>query len=48
MAMKSVLATVLRRYVLIKDEKVNLADIQIKPEITLKCVEPLKIKIRRR
>ncbi|XP_043277718.1 uncharacterized protein [Venturia canescens] len=49
MAMKVMLATVLRRYVLIKDEKiVNIKDIKFKSEVSLKPVVPLELRIVRR
>lgn len=48
MAMKTLLATVLRRYVLKKDNIVPIGDIRLKAELMLKPVDPIKIRIEKR
>lgn len=48
MAMKVLLATVIRKYVLKKDKVLPIQDIKLKADIMLKPVEPIKIRIERR
>lgn len=48
MAMKVLIATVLRRYVLIKDEILTIEDIKLKAEIVLKPMTPIKLRIDKR
>lgn len=48
MAMKTLIATVLRHYVLKKDRIVRIEDIKLKADVMLKPVEPICIKIERR
>ncbi|XP_015126718.1 cytochrome P450 4C1 [Diachasma alloeum] len=48
MAMKTLLATVLRHYVLKKDQFVRIEDIKLKADVMLKPVEPISVKIERR
>ncbi|XP_043285788.1 uncharacterized protein [Venturia canescens] len=48
MAVKVLVATVLRRYAMSKDETVAIEDIKLKAEIVLKPVTPMKLKIVRR
>ena len=45
MAMKVLLATVLRRYVLKRDTIMAIEDIKLKADIMLKPVDPIKIRI---
>ncbi|XP_051155999.1 cytochrome P450 4C1-like [Leptopilina boulardi] len=48
MAMKIVLATILRRFVLTCDEIVPLHEVKLKHEIFMKQCEPIKIRIQKR
>lgn len=48
MAMKVLLATVLRKYVIKKDKIVPIQDIKLKADAMLKPVETIKIRIEKR
>ncbi|XP_011315522.1 cytochrome P450 4C1 [Fopius arisanus] len=48
MAMKTLIATVLRHYVIKKDRIVEIEDIKLKADVMLKPVEPISVKIERR
>lgn len=48
MSMKTLLATVLRKYVLKKDKIVLIKDIKLKNDIMLKPVDPIRIRIEER
>lgn len=48
MAMKTLLATVLRRYVLKKDNIAAIVDIKLKADLMLKPVDPIKLRIEKR
>ena len=48
MAMKALLATVIRKYVVKKDKVLLIEDIKIKADVMLKPVDPIKIRIERR
>lgn len=48
MAMKALLSTVVRRYVIKKDAAVLIKDLKYKMDIVLKPVDPIKIRIERR
>lgn len=48
MAMKVILATVLRRYVLKKDKVIDIHDIELKADVMLKPVKTLTISILER
>lgn len=48
MAMKTLLATVLRRYILKKDDILPIGDIRLKADLMLKPVNPIKLRIEKR
>ncbi|CAB0045304.1 unnamed protein product [Trichogramma brassicae] len=48
MAMKVLLATIVRKYVLIKDQVILLEDIRLKIDLMLKPVEPINLRIEKR
>ncbi|OXU24905.1 hypothetical protein TSAR_006903 [Trichomalopsis sarcophagae] len=48
MAMKALLATVIRKYVIKKDNALPVQDIKLKADVMLKPVEPITIRIERR
>ncbi|KAK0084156.1 hypothetical protein PV326_006394 [Microctonus aethiopoides] len=48
MSMKVLLATVLRKYILQKDSKIQIQDMRLKADMLLKPVNPIKVKIIRR
>ena len=48
MAMKTLLASVVRRYILIKDKKKSIADIRLKIDLMLKPAKPVTLRIERR
>ncbi|KAL7296360.1 hypothetical protein TKK_0010374 [Trichogramma kaykai] len=48
MAMKVLLATIVRKYILIKDQVILLEDIRLKIDLMLKPVEPITLRIEKR
>ncbi|XP_046746930.1 cytochrome P450 4C1-like [Diprion similis] len=48
MSMKTIVATVLRKYVLIKDKVIPIKDIRLAFDILLRSVDPVTLRIRRR
>lgn len=48
MAMKVLLATVIRKYVLKKDKVLPIQDIKLKADVMLKPVDPITLRIERR
>ncbi|KAK0181268.1 hypothetical protein PV327_003562 [Microctonus hyperodae] len=48
MSMKVLLASVLRKYILYKDSKIQIKDMKLKADMLLKPVNPIKVKIMRR
>lgn len=48
MAMKALLGTILRKYVLKKDNIVPVKDIRLKADVVLKPVIPISVRIERR
>lgn len=48
MAMKALLATVIRKYVIKKDNALSIQDIKLKADLMLKPVEPITIRIEKR
>ncbi|XP_046467884.2 cytochrome P450 4C1-like isoform X1 [Neodiprion pinetum] len=48
MEMKTVLATILRRYIIKKDKITPIADIKLKSDVILKAADPIKLRIKER
>lgn len=48
MAMKVLIATILRKYVLIKDDITLIENIKLKVDVMLKPVDPITVRIEKR
>ena len=48
MSMKVLIATILRKYILIKDNVIPIQDIKLKDDFMLKPVDPITVRIEKR
>jgi hypothetical protein len=48
MAMKTLISTIVRKYVLIKDKIIPISEIQLKADIVLKPIIPIMLRIEKR